>query len=429
VAFTLLAVVGLVLLGTRLGYRDIDVWGTLVLPAILFAVVAPIVAAIERRQAEPLVGLVVGALAARLVGAMVRYLVSFHVYEGADPQTYHLAAIEIARQFWHGDLTLWQLIPRGSSTEFTKQLAGLVETFTGQSKVGAFMVFTVFSYIGAVLMLTAARIAVPGLMTRRYALLVLFLPSMLYWPSSLGKDGPMQLGIGLAAYGAARIFTGSAGGWLWGAAGVYLAGQIRPHVAVLLVGAVTLAFVAGGRQGGTGLGPVPRILGGVLLVGGMTVALGAMSAKFGEFSAADPLSSTTALLEKTGAQTSQGGSAVDVATPNSPLAYPYAAFTVLFRPLLFEADSASTAASALEGTALLVLAWLRRSDLRHGIATARANRYLVFLLVYSVTFALAWSSVGNLGIIARQRCMMLPLLAVLVCVASSPGPRRKLVVT
>ena len=33
---------------------------------------------------------------------------------------------------------------------------------------------------------------------RRYALLVLFLPSLLFWPSSIGKEAWMTLALGLA---------------------------------------------------------------------------------------------------------------------------------------------------------------------------------------------------------------------------------------
>lgn len=423
VAATLIGAVVVVLLGVLLGYRDIDVWGGLLLPLGLFAVIAPVVAAIERRQPEPLVGMVVAALAARLVGAWVRFLVSFYVYSKADADLYHRTGAAIARRFHQGDLTLAELVPRGTSTRFIYQLTGLVEVVIGPSILGSFMVFTVLSYVGALLMLHAARAAIPQLLARRYAALILFLPSMLYWPSSLGKDGPLQLAVGLAALGTARILTGRARGWLWLAAGLYLAGAIRPHVAVLLVAAATVAFVSRSSDRASRLGPIPKVLGIGLLLVGLTTALGALGDTFGGFDYGNPIGATGAILDSTQTLTSTGGSELEVGNPNSPLAYPLAAFTVLFRPLIVEADSVTTAASALEGTFLLVLAWYRRADLRRGIALVRTNRYIRFVLVYSVTFSLAWGSVHNLGIIARQRVMMLPLLLTLVCIAPTTGTR------
>jgi len=412
----LLTLVVLILTGTLLGYRDVDLWGGIILPVVLFAILAPIIAATERRQTTPLTGVMVGALAARFLGAWVRYLVSFHVYEPTDPLRYHREGVALSRRFWSGELSLRDLVPSGTSTGFIVELSGFVHAFNGNSLLGAFMVFTVLSYLGGALMVNAARLAVPALLTRRYAALVMFLPSMLYWPSSIGKDAPIQLGIGLAAYGAASLFQGRATGWAWATIGTFLAGTIRPHVALLLISAVTLPLLAGRSSRNAMSRPTVRVLGIVVLVFGFTFALGALGDRLGTINYTDPLGSTNSVLSETESRTAIGGSAIESVRANSPLNYPRAAFTVLFRPLLFEADSATTAASAFEGTALLVFAWRTRFNLKAGIKLATANKYIGFVVAYSVVFALAWSSINNLGIIARQRVMMLPLLLILTCV-------------
>jgi hypothetical protein len=50
---------------------------------------------------------------------------------------------------------------------------------------------------------------------------------------------------------------------------------------------------------------------------------------------------------------------------------------------------------------------------------------LRFAVLYTLAFAFAWSSVGNLGIMARQRMQVLPFLLILLCwspVAARLGP-------
>ena len=76
----------------------------------------------------------------------------------------------------------------------------------------------------------------------RYALLVLFLPSLLYWPSALGKDAWMVLGLGLISYGVARFLNRSvligALSFVPGMVGIV---YVRPHVALVVFAGLLLA--------------------------------------------------------------------------------------------------------------------------------------------------------------------------------------------
>ena len=78
----------------------------------------------------------------------------------------------------------------------------------------------------------AACIAIPGLATHRYAALCALAPSLVYWPSSIGKEALMILGIGIATFGIAKFF--STGAVLWPlvmtAAALAFTGAIRPHI-------------------------------------------------------------------------------------------------------------------------------------------------------------------------------------------------------
>jgi hypothetical protein len=48
--------------------------------------------------------------------------------------------------------------------------------------------------------------------------------------------------------------------------------------------------------------------------------------------------------------------------------------------------------------------------------------YVTFVVVYGVLFVIAFSSFGNFGILARERCQLLPFFLVLLAV---PGVRSR----
>jgi hypothetical protein len=80
----------------------------------------------------------------------------------------------------------------------------------------------------------------------------------------------------------------------------------------------------------------------------------------------------------------------------------------MFRPTLLEASSPQTAMAALESTALLVFLFLRRRNIMEGLRRLRTLPYLLMALTFFALFVAIWSNVGNLGIIVRQRAMILP---------------------
>jgi hypothetical protein len=123
----------------------------------------------------------------------------------------------------------------------------------------------------------------------------------------------------------------------------------------------------------------------------------------------------TAVLQATGEQTSIGGSEIEVSTPNSPLEYPQAFFTVMFRPLPFEARTFTQLLSSIESATLLALFIIWRRQVFGAVGKILSEPFLRFTVLYTLAFAFAWSSIGNLGIMARQRVQVLPFLLILLC--------------
>jgi hypothetical protein len=71
-------------------------------------------------------------------------------------------------------------------------------------------------------------------------------------------------------------------------------------------------------------------------------------------------------------------------------------------------------ASSLENTflvALLIVSWRR---LASAFTAMRRHPYLLLVALYSLVWIILFASLGNLGILVRERTSLLPLLLVLV---------------
>src|SRR5205085_1758787 len=100
-------------------------------------------------------------------------------------------------------------------------VTGLIYAVIGPTQLGGFLVYAWLGFLGLVLFYRAFRIAFPEGDHRRYARFLFLLPSLLFWPSSIGKDAWMVLMLGIAAYGAARVLSRQPTGFILCVLGLY----------------------------------------------------------------------------------------------------------------------------------------------------------------------------------------------------------------
>jgi len=412
---------GALLAGVLLGQRGLDLWGTVMIPAFLILVTAPIIVTRERRKADDLGRLLLLGLIARFISTYLRYLMEVGYYKFGDALTYHRIGAATADQVWSGDLPWTKLIPTGTNTVFIQNLTALIETITAQSVVGTFMVYSWLGFFGIWAFLNAARRAIPNLHVRRYAMLIIFLPSMLFWSSALGKDAWMVLWLGVFAAGAARILTRARGGAPMVAVAGLLAGVCRPNVALLVVGALLITVIVGGIRDpkSSGGGGPSRVILALLLIVGVTIAFSSLTAIFPSAKPLSDPSTVTDLVTRTQVSTSIGGSQIETTNPNAVWQYPLAMLSALYRPLLIEARNPPTLIAALEGTLLLVLTIVWRRNIAAGLRQLRKTPYLMFATLYGTMFYVVWGSISNLGILARQRVQGLPFILLLLAVQTT----------
>lgn len=396
---------------------------TVVLLIVLFV---PIVAAMARREANEKVARAIWyGFAAKLTGFVARYLVISGAYGAGDSASYHRAASVLARSYRSGELFV--PVPgaeRGAGTIAIRVITGLIYSVTGSSLLVGALVFSLLCFTGMVLCVKAFRLAVPEGDHPRYARLVLLLPSMLFWPSSIGKDAWMLFGLGIVAYGAARLYTRSFGGLLLIAVGTAALALVRPHIALVAFGAAAVALLF--RRAGHGRRKRMNVVGKVLVLVPLVFASLTLLTKAQTFLKVEELSleSVQAAGSQVGVHSDQGGSAFTPVPVTNPIQLPWALVTVLFRPFPIEASNALSFGIALEGTFLLLFAVMAWRRILAGLGALRRSPFLVLCGIYTLAFAVAFSNIANFGILARQRVQVFPFFLAFLAAVPSLAVRR-----
>jgi hypothetical protein len=390
-----------------------DLWGAMVFVPLLVVVSVHLIARVSDGDRWLFTVLLVAFLL-KALSTVARYAMAFVLYDGvADANGYHNHGERLAVSYREGDFDA-DIGRDLVGTGFIRALTGVLYAVTGPSIYVAYAFFACLGFWGLYFLYRAFRTGVPGGNHRRYAALVLFLPSMLFWPSGLGKDAWMTLGIGLVALGAARLLTDTPGWLIPLATGLTATALVRPHItAALFVGVAVAYVVRRSHRPGNVTAPITRAatLAAVLVVGLLLVGRAAEFLGVEEVTA----SGFDAAVEGTQDRTAQGGSEFEAQPVNSPLDLPWATVSVLFRPFVLEADGAAMMMVAAEGMLLLFLLFRSLPRFQGALGKLRTQPYLVFCIVYTLLFVYAFSNFSNFGILTRQRVQVLPF--VLVCMA------------
>jgi hypothetical protein len=396
-----------------------DTWGALFVGPFLFALSLPILAREARRERDRrLFWLLLIALLAKLLGALARDWVASEVYGGVtDATRYHEEGIRLSELFRSGIFTTG--LEQFTGTDFIYRFTGILYTILGPTRLGGSLIYSWLAFWGLFLFYRAFVTAVPEGRSHSYAKLLFFLPSILFWPSGIGKDAWMIFALGIAALGAARLLRDRTwNGIFLAGLGLTLAGLVRFHVAGMLALALAVAyFLRRPSETHRRRSRVARTL-ALVAVAVLAVILVLQAEKFLQGAGIDPDQGIASALQEVSRRTGHGGSEIQPSVLRSPSRVPLSIITVLFRPLPMEADSSQTLVAALESTFLLLLCGIRFRWILAAFHSFRRQAFITLAAVYTGMFILVFSAIANLGILARQRVQMLPLFLVLLCVPS-----------
>ncbi|HWR57315.1 MAG TPA: hypothetical protein VN328_00380, partial [Thermodesulfovibrionales bacterium] len=326
---------------------------------------------------------------------------------------YHEKAIEISSLLSAGDFSVLKGFKTG--TAGLDLFTGIVYSFFPHNMEGAFLLFAAFAFVGSVFFYRAFVLAFPDSTNTLYRIIIFFLPSILFWPSSLGKDALVFFGLGLIAYGLVLLMRkGSVRGLIWVSVGLAALLLVRPYTAGFLILAAGIAniFVPNRTSRGS--------LGLWLLSGCLLVVIGffvvQQSADFLADSGLKEFSwqGLMDFYQSRKASSTVGGSRTDLPLVSTLFGPLYAIVTVLFRPFVWEVHNPQALLASLESFLFIVLMFKRRRLLFSRIRNMPRDPLIAFLIIFSIVMILIQTTTGNLGIIARQRVQFLPFLLMLI---------------
>lgn len=396
-------------------------FGIIITAAVLFAVSVPIARRVARTEGDPrMVSLLLIAFFLHLLGGPAQILVDNHVYHGVADFTGYVhqgATLSAGFRTFHFTLAgahLRSVLGDGS----VSIAAGVVFSLVGVNEVAAFFVFAWFSWLGTIFFFRAFALTFPEGGHRRYALMLFFLPSLLFWTSDVSKEAIMMLALGVATLGTARVLARVRRGYPLILLGIAMGIATRPNEFALVLGGFTVAIVFRRQDEQKALRAVRRF--GAFVFLALILALTAvLTVKFLHSNS----SSVGGLLNQ--AHQNNSGKGVGFGSSNvpyssDPLLFPRDVYTVLFDPLPITAGSITQVLAAVENTVILVLVLTSLRRLRVMFRTGRERPYVILCAVYSIAFLYSFAALGNLGLITRERTLLFPYLLVLLAVPMTP---------
>ena len=384
----------------------------LLVAVVLLIATIPIARKVASVERDPgLYRLLMWAVLTHFVFVLIALYVINHVYHGVTDYTRYVnqGAI-LGRHFDRFDFTL----PANISKKFlgdgvVSVAAGVVFAIVGVNKIAGFFVFAWLSFLATICFYRAFSVTFPEANRRRYAYLVFFLPSLLFWTAGISKEAMMFMSLGVSAYGAALILAQRRGGVGLIVIGTIIGVYVRPQELLLFLGAFAIAGVFR-RANKRSLKGVRRImvmaLQAALLLAAVTLAQ--------ELGKTAPIFNLQKLSEN------NRGQASSIAYHAGPAGYPRDINTVLFDPLPFDAHGSTQKFAAVENTIILILILLSLPRLRLLIRAAFLRPYVLLAVLYSAAWPYAFAALGNLGLIDRERIMLLPFLVVPLAIPRAP---------
>ncbi len=371
-----------------------------------------------------LVPALTACLILHLVCAALQIWVVDHIYHGvADYNGYDSQGAILSQGFRHLDFSLAPAHLKGIVGDGAVGIvAAVVFTVVGVNQLAGFLIFSWLAFIGIVYFYRAFTLTFGGAGRRRYAWLVFFLPTLVFWTSDVSKEAIMTFLLGLSAYGCARILRHKGRGYplvlLCSGAGLF----IRPNEVLLFLGGFTVAMLvrpAGPNSRFEG----PRRTVALIVLGSAVAAAVFVTLHF--------LPGTHGSLSLTKISTNNGSSGSGagfgssfVGYSPSLLDYPKDVYTVLFDPSPLNAHGKSEWISALEDTVLFVVVLFSLRQLWYVPRVALARPYVALCLFFTGAFLYAFASLSNLGLISRERTVMMPFFLVLLCIPRGPSRRK-----
>jgi hypothetical protein len=330
----------------------------------------------------------------RTAVAMFLSLFYFHAYPSLDLYSYFATRTAVPG---------WSQLGFGAGTLNIAALVWAIHKVIPDSFYAMNLIFTLLSLIGVYCFWVASE-AFLGYASRRFFYLLMLEPSLTFWTASMGKDSVVTFGVGLYTNGVVRWWRTRRGvHLLQAAAGVAVAGLIRPWMAAILIGPLMVLVYSLER------GIVSRAITTTVLAFAVNAAMPFILQSLYLQTAQDLTEQVSGIQGRFNAGES-AGVAYALNDPNDLMKYaPLGMFSALFRPLPGDVQNGFGVLASLEDVIMLglfaraLLGWRWRS-LRDPLVCWALGVVIFWGLIY------AFVSSQNYGTAVRYRTQIFPIL-------------------
>jgi len=417
-----------------------DVWSA---PLSLFLILLLAAWKFQKYQDTEIAPYFFAGLCMKLLGGLLHFAYHRFVYQGGDTFLYYFfSRLWIDSLFEYPGATLWSLVQtpdaydfqvyenlsfvwyRSGSERQLLKVTGPLALLTFESFLAIGLWLSFFAYWG-LWRIFKMIVQLYPLLKNSAAFAVLFLPSVVFWSSSISKDAVTIGCLGVSIYALYQIFIAAKNtrpalmqGLILLPA-LYLLSALKGYITLAIVPAFGLWLIRVYAQKITNPGvrliitPAVLVIGALLLVVGLR--LGAQTEAFREFA-------TSAVVNKIYVQyeylsdPNRAGSAYDLglAAPTWTgvlRALPKAVNVALFRPYLWEARGFASLLAALESlvAVLIMIFVITQSGIKGIFRSLREEPFLVFCLTFTLIFGAAVGlTSGNFGTLMRYKIPCMP---------------------
>lgn len=309
----------------------------------------------------------------------------FTINVGADASVYYAKALRGNVIFEPG-------------TNFIVYLVSILTNYLHLNMMGCFLVFNLIGSLGLIILDSIIQPLVRNQQKslRVIATLVIFLPSISFWSSGIGKDGISFLGAVLALWSALELKKrmGSM------SIAILMMFLVRPHIAGIMIIALAVSLFFDKK-----VNIIMKLVLAFVTIG-ISAFLIPYALNYAGVNAGNSPDDIASYIESREDVYKNTDSGITL----SELSLPMKLFTYMFRPLIFEARSITQIFSALDNLILLYLFIFGGYKLiKKKNITSQENRKFMWSYVIIAWVILALTT-GNLGIAVRQKIMVLPFL-------------------
>ena len=286
----------------------------------------------------------------------------------------------------------------------TSFIGFLTWPFSNALSLSFYATMLIFSYIGYLAVLIFYIIATENIQTQTLPIgfttieLLLLLPNLHFWSSSIGKGSVILFGIAIFSFGLSRFNRRIP----HLAIGAFLVYMVRPHILLAIVISVVLGlFLTSSKT----LKPIFKWL--IILVSlGAFYYLSDSVLKFTDTDSLDITNSST--LSHKASELGKATSGVDLQNYNVF----YKMFTFWFRPLFLDGLGVLGFVASIENLICLVLFFL---IIKEAITQFKKwnGLFKIFVFTFLLTSYILAQVSGNLGIILRQKSQLMPLFFII----------------